>query len=99
MAAKPTPSIDVDQLLSSDTPDKLIAPLSFEQGSQLLEQLVSSVEQGTLPLEQAVRAYERGVLVVKRLRTILGDAETRLKVIDGSTGKEIDNEDDRKGGR
>lgn len=74
-------STTLQQLLAEKISAKTISQLSFEQGLQLLETLVSQVESGTLSLEDAMRAYERGSLLTEHLRTLLTGAEEKLKVL------------------
>lgn len=55
--------------------------LSFENGLKLLEELVEKVESGGLPLDKAILAYERGAALIEQLRSQLGGAEEKLRVL------------------
>lgn len=81
--------ITLEELLSKDDIEKRIAALSFEEGLQLLEELVVKVESGSLPLDKAMHSYEKGVLLIGRLRELLSGAEEKLKVLQrpGSTAQ------------
>jgi exodeoxyribonuclease VII small subunit len=71
----------LEELLKAENYQELAAELTFEDGMNLLEELVATVEAGTLPLEQAVESYERGVALVSQLRAKLEGAEERLKLL------------------
>ncbi|MEZ4754937.1 MAG: exodeoxyribonuclease VII small subunit [Bdellovibrionota bacterium] len=66
-------------LLTADDIDKQVKTLSFENGMELLEELVEKVETGSLALDQAILSYEKGVLLVEALRTQLEGAEAKLE--------------------
>lgn len=76
-----TKELTVDELMSSDSPEKVTKNLAFERGLGLLEELVEKVEAGSLPLEKAIQAYERGVGLIEQLRGQLSGAEEKLKVL------------------
>lgn len=73
--------VSIQELLDGKNGDALIAKVGFEQGLKLLEELVARVESGALPLDKAIAAYERGVALVERLKTHLGGAEEKLKIL------------------
>ncbi len=52
--------------------------LSFEQALEQLEALIDRVEHGEIGIEDAIAQYERGSALVKRCRSILDRAETRI---------------------
>lgn len=73
--------LDVASLLQDPNPEERIKGVSFEDGLRLLEELVTSVENGDLALNQAVTSYERGVALIGHLRTVLSNAEEKLKLL------------------
>lgn len=52
--------------------------MSFEQGMEMLEELVKRMEQGDLPLEQSFEAYEQAKNMVKKLSDMLDSGEQRM---------------------
>ena len=54
---------------------------SFESQYAALEAKARQLEQGNLPLEESLKLYEEGAAIVDRLRTILSDAELRVRNI------------------
>ncbi len=82
-SAKPA---TIPELMSANEPMALISPLKFEEGQELLQELVAQVESGDIPLDQAVQSYEVGSLLLNHLRGLLSQAEERVRVlrIDGS---------------
>ncbi|MGA1191225.1 MAG: exodeoxyribonuclease VII small subunit [Bdellovibrionota bacterium] len=81
--AKEKKQVELEDLLKSDEPAKLIEGLKFENGMQLLEQLVGQVEGGGLDLERSMVSYERGLIVLEHLREVLSRAEQKLQVVQG----------------
>lgn len=77
-----TKDSEIDKLLKSDDPVKLLDKLDFESALKTLEGLVVSVEAGSLPLEKAVKSYEVGRLLVEHLRNLLAGAEKKLQVLE-----------------
>lgn len=73
--------IKVQDLLNAETESKVFSELSFEEGLKLLEELVAQVESGALPLQQAIQAYEKGANLVDRLRSMLSEAEEKLRFL------------------
>lgn len=73
--------ISLKELLTVEDPAKVIETLSFEQGLELLEELVEKVETGALDLDASILSYERGMLVISQLRALLEGAEKKLKVV------------------
>ena len=61
---------------------------SFEQGLAELEELLAKLEGGSLSPEEQVACYERGLELVKRCRTYLEAAATRIsQVLEGPEGE------------
>ena len=75
--------ITLKELLSAENVDELIEKLSFEDGLQLMEELVEKVESGSFALEDSLQAYERGVSLLAKLRGVLEAAEEKLEVLQG----------------
>ncbi len=61
-------------------------PASFEAALQELERLVQTLESGGLPLEDALAAYERGQVLLKHCQHTLGQAEQKIRILDGAGG-------------
>lgn len=57
--------------------------LSFEQGMEELEALVSALEKGEMTLDQSFSAYEKGVALLGELRAQLKAGEGRVMVLTG----------------
>jgi exodeoxyribonuclease VII small subunit len=55
--------------------------LTFQEGLDALEAIVSRLESGTLALEEALRAFEEGVSLVRRLNEKLNEAERRVELL------------------
>ena len=72
--------ITLGQLLEG-VKEKDLKKLTFEQGLELLGELVSGVESGSLPLDRAILSYERGVQLVNHLRALLSGAEEKLRLL------------------
>ena len=64
-----------------DDTDDTRADLRFQDGLQLLDDIVERLESGELPLEEALRAFEEGVKLVRLLNQKLGEAERRVEVL------------------
>ena len=73
--------ITLEALLSGEDGESLVTGLSFEEGLQILEELVTKVESGSLALDKAIVSYEKGVKLIERLRALLSGAEEKLKVL------------------
>lgn len=63
-------------------------PASFEAALQELEGLVKTLEGGSARLEESLQAYERGMLLLKYCQEILGQAEQKLRLLDGGVLRE-----------
>lgn len=71
-------------------------PLSFEDSMHRLESIVHKLENESIPLEESISLYEEGIKIGKKCRTILDQADRRIKQLsknysDGSK-KEDSNE-------
>jgi exodeoxyribonuclease VII small subunit len=59
-------------------------PASFEAALQELEAIVQSLESGGAPLEESLKSYERGMALLKYCQGTLGQAEQKIRILDGS---------------
>jgi len=53
--------------------------LTFEQALARLESIVAAIEQGKIGLEESISEYEQGMKLIRRCRSVLADAETRIQ--------------------
>jgi exodeoxyribonuclease VII small subunit len=60
-----------------------LAPASFEQAMQELEQLVAKMEAGELPLEASVAAYKRGSELVRFCALQLDKVDSQVRLLEG----------------
>lgn len=83
------PKITTEQLLGKKDIKKTLSKLKFEEGMELLEDLVGKVESGRLPLDRSLEAYELASELVTFLRSLLSDAEGKLKLLQEHSSGEI----------
>lgn len=74
-------SENIKSLMSAKDLDKYLAKLSFEEASDLLNDLVQNIEAGKLALADAMLAYERAAALLSHLRSLLSQAEEKMTVI------------------
>ncbi len=74
-------AVKLEELVSAEDPKGKIDVLSFEQGLQLLEELVATVEGGKLALDSSIVSYERGVQLIEHLKSKLSGAEEKLRLL------------------
>ncbi len=55
-----------------------MSDLSFEKGTEKLQNLITSLEQPDIKLEDMLTTYEEGMRLIKQLQDKLSDAETKL---------------------
>ena len=55
--------------------------MTFEQALAELAAIVAAMEQGEVPLAESLDQYERGVQMIKRCRTLLGQAEKKIELL------------------
>lgn len=67
--------------------------LSFEEGIQQLENILSGLEKDDMNLDDMLASYEEGMNIVKQLKAQLTEAETKLKVLQNGEIKETVQED------
>jgi exodeoxyribonuclease VII small subunit len=58
-----------------------VSDLSFEKGTEKLQNLITSLEQPDIKLEDMLTTYEEGMRLIKQLQDKLGEAETKLKLL------------------
>lgn len=63
--------------------------LTFEEGLEKLEKLISSLEKGDLTLEESLHKFQEGMELTRHCRKLLTDAEYRVEMIlqDGETSE------------
>lgn len=63
--------------------------LTFEEGLEKLEKLISSLEKGDLTLEESLYKFQEGMELTRHCRKLLTDAEYRVEMIlqDGETSE------------
>jgi len=89
METKSDAKISLDDLLNKKDGRKQISKLKFEEGMSLLEGLVAKVESGNLALDKSVDAYELSAELLKHLRSLLGEAEGKLKTLKENASGDI----------
>jgi exodeoxyribonuclease VII small subunit len=69
-----------------------VAPKTFEEALQELEQILSDMEGGQVGLEESIVKYERGSFLIQHCRAVLGAAEKQIELLtkapDGSLAAE-----------
>ena len=55
--------------------------MSFEQGLERLEQIVSLLERGEVPLDESLALYEEGAGLIRRCNAALDQAEKRVSIL------------------
>ncbi|MFZ5898557.1 MAG: exodeoxyribonuclease VII small subunit [Bacillota bacterium] len=66
--------------------------LSFEEAIIRLEEIVHRLEDGRLPLEEALDLYAEGVTLARHCRSILDNAEQRVRFLSSSITETGDGE-------
>jgi exodeoxyribonuclease VII small subunit len=64
-------------------------PASFEAALQELEGIVQTLEGGGAPLEDSLKAYERGVGLLDYCQATLGQAEQKIRILDGANLRDL----------
>ena len=62
--------------------------VTFEDAMMRLEEIVRRLEEEKVPLEESIKLYEEGMKIGKRCRTILDDADRRIKDLSGKLEEE-----------
>ena len=55
--------------------------ISFEEGMEKLQELVTSLEQGEMKLEESFTAFEAARALEKKLRAMLDECDRRIRVL------------------
>lgn len=63
----------------TETTDRPIAELTFDDALAELQRTVAELEAGGQPLERSIALYERGVALHERCAALLGDAELKVR--------------------
>lgn len=64
-----------------------MAALKFEEALGRLEELVQTLERGDLSLDDSLKAFEEGVKLSKSCLKLLDDAEKRVEILLGESGR------------
>ena len=64
--------------------------VTFEEGMQELEELVSAMESGEMSLEESFKAYERAVALKESLGKLLDESDKRIRVLTESGEAPLD---------
>ena len=65
----------------TETAERPVGELSFEEALKELEQVVDRLERGDVPLEESIRLYERGHALKKHCEARLREAEEKIELI------------------
>lgn len=65
----------------TDTAEKPVADMSFEEAMQALEAVVGQLERGDVALEKSISLYERGAALKAHCDAKLRDAEEKVEAI------------------
>jgi exodeoxyribonuclease VII small subunit len=58
-----------------------VAPKTFEEALQELEQILGEMEGGKVGLEESIVKYERGSFLIRHCRTVLSAAEKQIELL------------------
>ena len=61
--------------------------LSYEQGMEMLEELIGKLSEGRLSLEESMKTYEQGMALASQLSRMLEDHQRRIEQIDPETAE------------
>lgn len=67
--------------MTTETPQKEIKDLSFEQALTELQTIVQSLEAGQASLENSIGLYDRGTALRKHCETKLSEAQAKVEKI------------------
>lgn len=65
----------------TDTPEKPVAEMSFEEAMTALEAVVSQLERGDVALEASIALYEKGAALKAHCEAKLKAAEAKIEAI------------------
>jgi len=63
--------------------------ISFEQGIQQLEKIVSALDQSTVSLDQALELFGQGIELVKHCNILLDSAEAKVRILINDSNDQI----------
>lgn len=66
--------------------------VSFEEAVGRLEEIVSELEEGEVPLERSIKLYEEGMKLGVMCRTILDEADQKIRRLTGEFDAKEDDE-------
>lgn len=66
--------------------------LTFENGMEELESLISKLESGDMPLDESFGAYERAMELYRALNKMLDDGDARIRALTEIGDKDITEE-------
>lgn len=66
-------------------PKSATTPKSFEAAVAELEAIVQEMESGNLQLEDSLARYQRGVSLLRYCQGTLGEAEQRVRILEGDS--------------
>ena len=64
--------------------------ITYEAALAELEQIVQRMEGGQLPLEESIGAYRRGSELLKHCQQQLGDAESKIQILENGVLRDFD---------
>lgn len=64
--------------------------MKYEENMARLEEIVASLENGNLALEETVKLFEEGMKLSLECRTILENAEQKIKMLEEIEREEAD---------
>ncbi|MBQ9788827.1 MAG: exodeoxyribonuclease VII small subunit [Lentisphaeria bacterium] len=70
--------------------EKELKNLSYEQLTEILNNLIGKMESNQIPLEELLANYEKGSLILEECRKRLADFEKKIEVLtrdDGQNGE------------
>lgn len=62
--------------------------LKFEDAMARLEAIVESIERGEVGLEESIKQFEEGMGLIQRCRSVLSDAELKIRRLQSDGGDE-----------
>ena len=70
----------------TETAERPVAELAFDDALAELQRTVAELEAGGQPLERSIALYERGVALHERCAALLGDAELKVRQLVSRAG-------------
>ena len=75
---------------ASEPATPAVTEMKFEAALAELEQIVQNMEGGRLPLEESIAAYRRGSELLKHCQEQLGDAESKIQILENGVLRDFD---------